>query len=55
MFGTLKKFETTHASGEKSSIHEKVKKYYLYCLYYFKQQKSNYKLTKFCPILYLLQ
>lgn len=40
---------------EKNPGQEKAKKYYLYYLYHFKQQKSSYKLTKFCPIPYLFQ
>lgn len=55
MSGTIKKLKTISGSTEKSKAHEKVKKYYLYYLYHFKQQKSSYRLTKFCPILYLLQ
>lgn len=51
MLGTLKKFKTIHSAREKSRANEKVKKYYLYYLYHFKQQKASYKFTKFCPIL----
>lgn len=56
MFGTLKKFKIQHSSREESSAHGKVKEVLLkYYLYHSNQQNPSYKVTKVCPIHYLLQ